>query len=372
MDFLAKHSVKKDAKEAVDDLAKQFSGQAIKQLMFFASSRFKSDNIGKLMADAFPGVVTFGCTSFEEYSGCKLYDGSIAAMAFGPDAFDEFVVTVADDIEHNPDGINNALTRLEKDLAKDIATLDYTEYFGLILFDGDPVKNIDTIIASSGDRSDIVFIGGCASDHFTHSDTALFLNGVKYNRAAMLAIIKPKKPFALFKTQNAVSTGKEFMVTGSDEDRKILKTLDGRPAVEVYAEALGLKPEQLTPSILGRHPLGIVNFNEPFLRAIDSLVPGGGIRLIYPLEEGVPVSVFSTTDLIETTAHSLAEKHKEIGPFRAVINFDCALRSIVLKNSGDLDKYGKLFGDAEMIGFSTYGEAYISFSTQTAVMAVFS
>lgn len=372
MDFLARHSIKKDAKEAVNDLAEQFSGQPIRQLMFFASSRFNADNIGKLVAEAFPSVVTFGCTSFEEYSGCKLYDGSIAAMAFGPDAFDEFVIATADDIEQSPASIHEALTYLEKDLAKDIASLDYTEYFGLILFDGDPVKNIDTIIASSGDRSDIVFIGGCASDRFTHSDTALFLNGEKYNRAALLAIIKPKRPFALFKTQNAVSIGKEFMVTGSDEDRKILKSLDNRPAVEVYAEALGLKPGQLTPSILGQHPLGIVNFNKPFLRAIDSLVPGGGIRLIYPLEEGIPVSVFKTTDLVNSTAESIAKKRKEIGPFRAVINFDCALRSIVLKNSGDLDKYGKLFGDAEMIGFSTYGEAYIGFSTQTAVMAVFS
>ncbi len=372
MDFMAKHSIKKDAKEAVDDLAEQFSGQSIRQLMFFASSRFDAEQIATLMAEAFPGAVTFGCTSFEEYNSGKLYDGSISAMAFGPEAFDEFVITLADDIEQNPEGIHNALTRLENDLGKNIAHLDYTEYFGLILFDGDPVKNIDTIIASSGDRSDIIFIGGCASDNFTHADTALFLNGKKYNRAALLAIIKPRRPFALFKTQNAVSTGKEFIVTGSDEDRKILKTLDGRPAVEVYAEALGLTPSQLTPAILGQHPLGVMNFNEPFLRAIDSLVPGGGIRLIYPLEEGIPVSVFNTVDLVGTTAHSLEEKRKEIGEFRAVINFDCALRSIVLKNSGELGKYGKLFSEGEMIGFSTYGEAYISFSTQTAVMAVFS
>lgn len=371
MDFLAKFTVKEDLDQAIVDLKTQFAGFPVKHLLFFASPRHNSSRLAALMAEAFPGATTFGCTSFEEYCACRLHSGSISALAFGPGALEEFAVVAAENIDDNPGAMGAALDKLETALGRGLSSLEADRYFGMILFDGNPVNNIVEFIASSGDRSDITFIGGCASDFFTFSDTALYLDGQRHRRAALLAIIKPKGKFALLKTQNAVPTSKTFIVTRFDDNRRVLTALDNRPAVEVYAEALGLTPGELTPTILGGNPLGIVVDGEPFIRAIDSFVPGGGIKLIYPLQEGLPVSVFRSTDLLETTTEALAEKRRELGDFRAVVDFDCALRSLVLKRTRQVNEYGDLFKGAEMIGFSTYGEAFIGFSTQASVMALF-
>ncbi|MEO0334670.1 MAG: FIST C-terminal domain-containing protein, partial [Bacteroidota bacterium] len=52
----------------------------------------------------------------------------------------------------------------------------------------------------------------------------------------------------------------------------------------------------------------------------------------------------------------------------AIINFNCILRTLDLKQQGRTQEYADLFTDTPTVGFSTYGESYIGHINQTATM----
>jgi hypothetical protein len=62
---------------------------------------------------------------------------------------------------------------------------------------------------------------------------------------------------------------------------------------------------------------------------------------------------------------------EESGRITGIINFNCILRTLELKQKNLTGEYGDLFTSIPTIGFSTYGEQYIGHINQTATMLVF-
>ena len=371
MDFLAKFAEADTASDAARKLKEECTGFPVRQLLYFASPAFGAEETAKAVKDAFPGAVTLGCTCYDCMQALNGSNRAIAAMAFGPEAFSRFAVTVAENIEQDPLAMEKALLRLQDEIGETIADLDYRSWFGMVIFDG-RASNTESFVASAGNRTDITFVGGYASDFLTFKDIAVYRDDTAHRGAALVAIAKPKGKFALLKTQSAAIGARTFMVTGSDEKKKILKTLDGRPAMDVYAEALGMKPADIDAAVFRNNPFGVMAVGEPFIRAISVATGDGGLRLFCSLKEGVPVTLLKTTDIIEETARALEEKRRQLGgSIKAAVVFDCVLRNIEIHEENKFESYAGLFNGIQSIAFSTFGEAYIGLVTQTAVMILF-
>jgi hypothetical protein len=65
------------------------------------------------------------------------------------------------------------------------------------------------------------------------------------------------------------------------------------------------------------------------------------------------------------------EARKAAGAIAGMIDFQCILRTLQLRDEQRCDRYGEIFEGIPAIGFSTYGEAYLGHMNQTSTMLVF-
>ncbi|MFW6101535.1 MAG: FIST C-terminal domain-containing protein, partial [Bacteroidota bacterium] len=76
-------------------------------------------------------------------------------------------------------------------------------------------------------------------------------------------------------------------------------------------------------------------------------------------------------NILEYTRDSLNQKKNEMGEISAIINFNCILRTLELKDKNQAEGYGDIFKSVPTVGFSTYGESYIGHINQTSTMVLF-
>ncbi len=86
------------------------------------------------------------------------------------------------------------------------------------------------------------------------------------------------------------------------------------------------------------------------------------------IKEGMELSLLQSTDIIADTRRALDAARTKSGEISAIINFNCILRTLELRQNGLTEQYGNIFAGVPTIGFSTYGEQYIGHLNQTATM----
>jgi hypothetical protein len=174
----------------------------------------------------------------------------------------------------------------------------------------------------------------------------------------------------VLKTQSMDVLPQVFKVTKANEEERRIIELDGRPATYVYAEALNVKLEDLADNLF-KHPLDLVfDETDPFVRSPKG-IEGTDVLFLCSVKEGQHLNLLTSRDIVKETQAALAKKKEELGQISAIVNFNCVLRTIELKQKNQTDAYGALFKDIPTIGFSTFGESFIGNLNQTATMIVF-
>ena len=115
------------------------------------------------------------------------------------------------------------------------------------------------------------------------------------------------------------------------------------------------------------HPLGLMAAGEPYVRSPQQVV-GSAVKFFCAVDEGMPLAVLQSGDIVAQTRADLAAAAERGGAPAGIINFNCILRTLELEAEGQCDAYGKLFEGTPTVGFSTYGEEYIGHINQTATM----
>src|SRR6266540_6176059 len=75
-------SIKVTVDEAVQDIKNQLGNFDAKMLIFFASSKYAPEAIGKKMQESFAASAVFGCSTAGEIVSGKMLKDSVVAMAF--------------------------------------------------------------------------------------------------------------------------------------------------------------------------------------------------------------------------------------------------------------------------------------------------
>ena len=360
------YSTNQDVSKAVQELKSQYKGASPELLIYFASSHFDAETLAMEMAHMFNGCQTFGCTTAGEIVSGKMMNNSIVAMAF-ENELEDFCIQVVENVSTKNE-LSIAFDHFKEHFKQPILELDPEKYVGLILIDG-LSKAEERIMDQIGNVSSITFIGGSAGDDMAFEETLIYANGKVYNNAAILAVLKPKKGFDVIKTQSFKKMTVELEATKVQEaDRKVIE-FNHKPAVEAYAEALGVSVDKASDLFM-EHPLGLMVGNDPYVRSPQQ-VEKGKIVFYCSISQGMKLHLLQSTDIIKDTEQVLRDKEAEIGKIRAIINFNCILRTLELQNKPLTVPYGKLFADIPTIGFSTYGEEYIGHINQTATMLIF-
>jgi len=263
--------------------------------------------------------------------------------------------------------VGPALRELERHFQAPASAWDLATHVGLVLVDGLSGAE-ERLMEKLGDATDVVFVGGSAGDDLQFRRTCVLDGGRCYLGAAVLVVLRLKRGFEILKTQSFRQAGKTLVATKVDEASRTVIEFNGRPALDAYAAALGVEPE-LAPSLFFQNPLGLMIDGEPFVRS-PQRAQDGSIVFYCHIKEDTELELLRTADIVSDTRMAV-EARKAAGEIRGLIDFQCILRTLQLRQEDRCDQYGAIFHGIPMLGFSTYGEAYLGHMNQTSTMLLF-
>lgn len=357
----------KELPDAIVDIQGQYRGRDPRVVLFFASPRYNPAELSRQMQAAFPDACVAGCSTAGEIAAGKMMSGSIAAMFLDEEIVADAVSAVVENLRGHVQ-LSDAFARIEQRLSGPVSCLDTGKYVGLVLADGLSGAE-EELMEKLGDRADIFFVGGSAGDDLKFENTHVLLNGQAYSNAALLLLLELKKGFDILKTQSFVPYGKTLVATKVDEALRSVIEFDHKPAIEAYAEALGVTRAE-APNLFMRHPLGLMVDGDPFVRSPQH-VQGSDIYFYCRIKEGMDLEVLSATDIVAETKRTIETRKAASEPISGIIDFQCILRTLQLRGENRCDQYCAIFEGIPMAGFSTYGEAYLGHMNQTSTMLVF-
>jgi hypothetical protein len=357
----------KDLQDVVADLHAQCGDCHPRAVIFFASSKYDPVDLSRQMQTGFPEACVAGCSTAGEIAGGKMITDSVAAMFLD----EEIVGTAFSAVVQNLRGqvqLDDAFAQLERQVHAPVASLDIEKYVGVVLVDGLSGAE-EALMEKLGDAADILFVGGSAGDDLKFQSTHVMAGGKAYSNAAVLLLLEVKHGFDIVKTQSFQPTDKTLVATEVDEPLRMVIQFNHKPAIEAYAEVLGVPPQQ-APDYFMRHPLGLMVHGDPFVRSPQH-VDNRGIVFYCQIKEGMELAVLNATDIVSHTRQALEARKATGQAISGIIDFQCILRTLQLRAEERCAQYGSIFEGIPSAGFSTYGEAYLGHMNQTSTMLVF-
>jgi hypothetical protein len=286
----------------------------------------------------------------------------MVAMALPPEIVSAAAVSVVEDFR-NPSAVATALESLSAQMGAPLSELDLDTHVGLILADGMSGSE-ETIIERIRDSTNIPFVGGSAGDDLAFRATLVAANGGTFEHAAVLALLRVPAGHKIIKTQSFRLLGKVLTATEVDEAARTVHRFNGVPAVEGYAQALGIDTAGVAARFM-TNPVGLMAGNELYVRSPQRVLEDGSIVFYSRIRENSELELLESTDIVADTAKALE------GSYRALVVFNCIWRTLQLQEEDRCEAFAALFANTPTVGFSTYGEAYMGHVNQTATMLAF-
>lgn len=231
-------------------------------------------------------------------------------------------------------------------------------------------KSIFTLMSAFGDDKSVFlksvfnnygnqvnyFGGGCGDLSFTNSPCIVTNNGVFKNKGL---IAEFDALFELNYTHGWKFYEKSFKVTQNHNNEII--TIDWRPAIEVYIEAiLALTGVHITPDNFPNHvksyPFGILRLDsELIIRDPYAITERGGIKIVDKIEEGEYIRIMygDSESLIKATGH-LANKISTNDNTLTSFSFNCISRKLF--HGSKINEELQQLSPNKLVGAFTVGE----------------
>lgn len=337
----------------------EFHGQVMQPetalVVFFCSSSHDRVALAEEMNRLFPGIPVMGCTTAGEIGPAGYLGSSLSGLSF-PAGACHAVTGRLDGLRDFQIGAGRVFAEaLLRDLERQVA-VDGGNSFGLLLVDGLSLREEPLTLALQDGLGSIRMVGGSAGDDLKFERTWVFHDGAFHTDSAVLAVVSMDFPFRIFRTQHFVSDGERLVVTEADAGRRVVKEINGLPAVAEYGRIVGVPAAELTPSHFAAWPVVVMIDGTDYVRAIQHANPDGSLTFYCAIDEGVVLRVAHGKDLVGKLEATFAELEAGLGGLQAVLACDCILRNLEAERGGLKEAVGDVFRRHHAVGFSTYGE----------------
>lgn len=340
-----------ETQSIVEDLRAQLAGFDAEVLLVFCSRLLDLRALGPALDEAFSGTTVFGCTTAGEVTPQGFTANSVTAVAFSRDVFEVAAQSI--------DGLSEmTLTDGTRHVWELRERLENEPQFGMLLVDGLSVREEILVASLPGGLEQIPLLGGSAGDDTRFERTEILCNGEFRSDRAVLLLFRTKRRFEVFKTQHFVGTTERLVVTAAEATQRVVREINGLPAAEGYALAIGLQDIELTPLVFASHPVVMKIGGVYYVRSIQKVNDDGSLTLFCAIEEGSVLTVARNVDMVDDLTRTLEEVDERVGGIETVIAFDCILRRIEAQRDGLEERLAPLFERYGVIGFSTYGEQF--------------
>lgn len=346
-------SVAADAHTAVRELAQGVNQTGMTVVIFFTSARFDLPVLGRSLQEAFDCPV-IGCTSAGEFvSGMGYQKGSIVAASISSPELTVRPVLV----EGIADFSGEQAARLAGELVADPREQgNAAGKFGLLMIDGLAGAEEQVIYSLQKAFGSIPVVGGSAGDDFNWRETFVYHEGTFHSGAALLTLFETSLPFAVLQTQHFMRSENRFEITSADPETRTVFTINNRPAATVYAEAVEVPENELTPARVSLHPLILWLGGQHYVRSIREALPDGSMTFNSAVEQGLVLYLGTSLDIVADLEHALDDSLVQVPYPKLLIGFECAHRRLEVEAQGLAERVRLVLDRMENIGFHTYGE----------------
>lgn len=337
---------------AVAEFARQMEQDDPATILFFCSPDYDLNILGREMQKTFR-CPCIGCTSSGQIGIDGFQHSGLLGLGFSAGfRTRSFMI-------HPLSDYSATIAEIAEQLRRDSAARPNLQRFGLLLVDGLSMAEERLIANLYQQTGNIPVIGGSAGDDLRFEKSFVYNGkGEFLSDAAVFAVIETSAPIAIFKVQHFKPSEVELVITEADPEKRLIREINGEPAAQVYAEALGITVAELTPTVFSRNPLVLSFGDEPYVRSIQKMNDDLSLTCYCAIEEGLIVSMGTAEDPIETFNHALAKVHQSIPEPAVIIGCDCILRRLQFEQEGLDLQMGNLMVQNRIVGFSTYGEQY--------------
>ena len=343
-----------DARQAVREFHAAVQQPEMALVLFFCSSQYALDEVADEMKRLFAGVLVAGCTTAAEIGPAGHRVHSLSGASFAKAGF-EVAGARIDDLR------NFELAPAQALIAKTGSPLPSAapmQRFALLLIDGLAQREEQVARVLQAALGSVPLVGGSAADDLAFADARVFWDGGFQAGSAVLLLGATVLPFKVFSTQDVVAGERRLVVTRADAASRRALQIDGRPAVQAYADLVGVPVHELGPSCFATSPLAVLIEGSSYVRAIRSANADGSLSFHSAIEEGLVLRLARSVDMVQNLAQCMASIRAEIGPPQLLIGFDCILRRFEMQRQALAPAIEALLRDNSSIGFGGYGEQY--------------
>lgn len=344
-----------DGEAAVAEAVASWGAETPEVVFAFASTTQDPDEVAAAVHARFPQSLVVGCTTSGETVDGEHLRGHLVlsglfdtGMSWSTALLPGLGTTGREAVDRVVEGLFVAQGHARGEI-------NPADWFCLTFFDGLSLaeERVSSWIADA--LEGVRQVGGSAGDDLAFANTRVFHHGVAHADAAVLLLARAGADrFELIKHQHFTVTGRQLAVTACEPGIRRITEFDGQPALQAYAAALGITPDQVTPEICFANPLTLSIQGTPYVRSIREVRPDGSIDFYCAVEEGMVLDVGNHLDMPVALEEALSGRPQ--ADFLLICN--CILRALEAEAEGQHPLVGELVARhaRSAVGFDTYGE----------------
>jgi hypothetical protein len=219
--------------------------------------------------------------------------------------------------------------------------------------------------------ADTPLIGGSAGDDLSFTETAVLHGGAFRPDRATVTVLSTTAPFRPFRLQHYQPSEKFLVITAATPEKRIVHDLNGMPAAQAFADAIGVPVAGLGPAVYSSNPLILRAAGESWVRSIRRALPDGSLQFFAAIDTGEVLRLAGSNDPVRHLRERFDQIGLELGgKISGALSFDCILRRLDFTRSGVDEAISRAMSDYGIAGFSTYGEQFEGFHMNQTMVGV--
>ncbi|MEM9615107.1 MAG: FIST N-terminal domain-containing protein [Actinomycetota bacterium] len=372
MDVRQGTSAHPDADAAVAEATTDWPAEP-QLLIAFNSSTMDAGALSAALARTFPGSPLVGCTTAGEHLGDRHLSESFAVAGVWDSTVRWQTCAIRGLADFGTDDATAEVDRMLAALGADRETMEPNDYFAMLLIDGLSMQEerVTGLLAEA--LEGIPLAGGSAGDDLGFDTTYVLTEDGAFSDGAILVLAATgSAQVEILKHQHYVNTSTALCITKADPAQRVVMEIDGYPALEAYAAALGLAPEEVTDDVTFLNPITFSLNGEIYVRSIQSIRDDGALVLYCAIDEGMVLRIGSQRDMATELRERMNRFDTERGRADLIIGFNCILRSLEADRIGQSADLSCILGERAdaVIGFDTYGEQHNGLHINQTLVAI--
>lgn len=347
-------SSRRSPNEAVEEIAVALANRLNTGfLLLFVSASYDPDAIAAATKRNFPGIAHAGCSTAGEFACGDLRTPSLVVVALPNPYFSVESMVIPSLAKLDFGAAADELRQLRAGFAADANDL-----FVMTLLDG--LSRKEEVVLSFLQRAldGIRTVGGSSGGAQEMKNSFVIRDGEVWRDAGVVLMARTSLPFRIFKSDHFTPTATKLIVTDCEPETRTVYELDAETAAAVYAEAAGVKVEDLDDHTFVNHLLTVRAGDDYYCRSILRANPDGSLTFYGAVDNGLALTLARPSNMIEGLETRLSGLEDTLGPLDCVIGFDCVQRWQEAAILGVQPRISALFKRFRVVGFRTYGEHY--------------